>query len=142
MDLREWSAIMKEAGELVEVEAEVDWNLEAAAITAMKNRLGERILWFKKIKGYPEGYTLMGDPVVGTWRRNWSRMAQIMGLPGDVAYEDMLEEWERRIAAPVKPVVVSSGPCKDHIHIGKDVNLWEFPGLISMKAMGADMPAW
>ena len=34
MDLREWIEVMKKQGLVAEVEAEVDWNLEAAAIIA------------------------------------------------------------------------------------------------------------
>ena len=53
---------LREMGELVEIEEEVDWNLEAAAFSTMSCRVGGPILWFKKIKGYPEGYTLLGEP--------------------------------------------------------------------------------
>ncbi len=127
MDLREWAAIMKEKGELVEVEVEVDWNMEAAAITAQKDILGAPGIWFKKIRGYSEEYTLMGDPLTGTWKKPWRRVAMIMGLPGDISHNDLLAEWSRRMHAPVKPVIVTSGPCKEHIHLGKDANLWEFP---------------
>jgi UbiD family decarboxylase len=127
MDLRDWINDLKKIGELKEIEGEVDWNLEAAAISCMSNRVNGPAMWFKKIKGYPEGYTLLGEPLAGSWRRPWSRVAYALGMQPDVSFEEFGREEIRRLYSRIKPVVVSSGECKENILLGKDVNLLKFP---------------
>lgn len=127
MDLREYIERLKAEGELLEVETEVDWNLEAAAISAMNGRIGGPALLFRKVKGYPEGYRLAGNLFGGRKGREWIRYAIALGLDPGISYEEFIGEYLRRLGAPIKPMVVDQGPCKEEIHLGKDVNLFEFP---------------
>ncbi|MBW1944744.1 MAG: UbiD family decarboxylase, partial [Deltaproteobacteria bacterium] len=62
-DLREWLDALDNAGELQKIEKEVDWDLEAGAITRRVYDLMSPAPLFQKIKGYPEGYRILGAPI-------------------------------------------------------------------------------
>ncbi len=127
MDLRQYMEKLRAHNELQEITAEVDWNLEAAAVSAMNGRLGGPALWFKKIRGYPAGYTLAANLFSGRRGREWRRHAIALRLDPGVTYERFAAECMRRLSAPIKPIVVESGPCKEEIHVGPEVNVPEFP---------------
>ncbi len=127
MDLRDFIDLMHEHGMVHYVDEEVDWNLEASAITAMCNRIDAPRPIFRNVKGYPKGYSLAGDIYAGSWRNPWRPTALSLGMDSNIPYIEFSEEIARRGGNPIKPVVVSYGPCKEEIHIGKDVDLFEFP---------------
>lgn len=127
MYFREYLEQLKRHGLLVEVAAEVDWKLEAAAIIAMIYRLEGPAVHFKKIKGYPERYSLVGAPYSGTRKKPWQKMAVALGLSPEISRAEWEEEFTRRLAQPLKPVVVPTGPCKEEIHTGDEVDIFEFP---------------
>ncbi|OGW18822.1 MAG: hypothetical protein A3G93_00885 [Nitrospinae bacterium RIFCSPLOWO2_12_FULL_45_22] len=125
--VREFIKRLREMGELVEIEEEVDWNLEAAAFSTMSCRVGGPILWFKKIKGYPEGYTLLGEPWAGPVHQIWRRLAIAAGAPPEANPFDLGAELLRRLYTGIPPTIVSNGLCKEHIQMGKEANLLKFP---------------
>lgn len=127
MDMRDYIAALKKHGELLEIEEEVDWNLEAAAISTMSNRVGGPAVWFKKIKGYPKGYTMLGSPYAGKRHQCWRRMAIVLGLDPNISWNEWGRELAMRYTHPIKPTIVSSGPVKKNKMIGKDVNIFKFP---------------
>jgi 4-hydroxy-3-polyprenylbenzoate decarboxylase len=127
MDLRDYIAALKKHGELIEIEEEVDWNLEAAAICTMSNRVGGPAVWFKNIKGYPKGYTLLGSPYAGKRHQCWRRMAIALGLDPDISWNEWGRELAMRYTHPIKPTIVSTGPVKKNKMIGKEVNIFKFP---------------
>jgi 4-hydroxy-3-polyprenylbenzoate decarboxylase len=127
INLREYLDLLKEYGEIKEINEEVDWNLEASAFATMSNRIGGPALLFNKLKGYPDGYKLVGSPYGGTRENTWKRLAIGMGLEPDCTYEEFSREIFMRFTHPIKPTVVSSGPCKEEIHIGKEASIFEFP---------------
>ncbi len=125
--IREYIERLKEYGEVVEINEEVGWNLEASAFCTMSNRIEGPALLFNKLKGYPEGYRLLGSPYGGTRKNSWKRLAIGLGLEPDISYEEFCRELFMRFTHPIKPTVVSTGPCKEEIHIGKEANIFEFP---------------
>jgi len=50
-----------------------------------------------------------------------------MGMDPRSKPADIIEEYIKRKNNPIKPIIVSSGPCKENIHLGDEVNLLEFP---------------
>lgn len=121
-DMREFCKALEETGDLVRVKREVDWELEAAAITRRSNEnLGPALL-FENIKDYPGGYKILGG-VQATYRR----VAMSLGLPPETPIPDIYREYEAREQKPVKPVILSTGPCKENIIKGDDVDLFKFP---------------
>ncbi len=58
-DIREFIDRLKETGDVVSVEQEVDWNLEMGAIIRRSNETRAPAPFFQKIKDYPSGYRLL-----------------------------------------------------------------------------------
>lgn len=127
-DLRDYIEILKRDGELKEIDAEVDWNLEAPAIATMAYRVpGSPALLFNKMRGYPEGYRMVSGLYAGTMEKPWRRMCKAVGIDPDVNLPDMINELAARVNSSLKPVEVDTGPCKEIIRMGKEVNLYDFP---------------
>ncbi|MFC1930399.1 UbiD family decarboxylase [Chloroflexota bacterium] len=121
-DMREFCDALDKTGDIVRVQQEVDWELEAAAITRRSNEtLGPAVL-FEKIKDYPKGYRILGGA-----QATYRRVAISMGLPPDTPIPYLYGEYEAREQTPVKPVIVPTGPCKENIMKGDDVNVFNFP---------------
>lgn len=121
-DLREFIARCEELGQVVRVEKEVDWNLEAGAIIRRCCELSAPAPFFQKIKDYPPGYTIFGAPLA-----TYKRLAIALEIDPDASYKEILETYDRRRKNPIKPKLVSDGPCKENIHKGDEVDLYEFP---------------
>lgn len=120
--LREFIDRLHKSGDLVRIREEVDWNVEAGAIMRRADETGAPAQLFEKLRGYPRGYRLLGGALA-----TFSRLAVAMGLPSGSGFERLVEEFVRRIAHPVKPIVVASGPCKENVMKGDDVDLLKFP---------------
>jgi len=121
-DVREFIARLEKEGEAVRIEEEVDWNLEVGAMLRRAAETGSPAPFFQKIKGYPEGYRMFGGGAA-----KFSRMAIAMDMAPDTHPREIIEEFTRRKNQPIKPRLVSDGPCKENIHIGDEVDLFKFP---------------
>src|SRR3990172_1388732 len=119
-DLREFIEVLEKEKQLVRVKKEVDWNLEAGAIIRRAYELEERATFFEKVKDAP-GVRMMGGPC-GTY----ARMALAMGMSADTPVKEIKNEFDKRIANPIKPMLVSTGPCKENVLKGKDIDLFKF----------------
>lgn len=128
-DLREYIARLDIEGEIQPIETEVDWNLEVGAIIRRSYDVRAPAPFFLKLKGYPSDYRIFGAPV-GLSRSPGAahkRLALSLGMDPSASVKTIIEEYVRRKKLRIKPVVVSTGPCKENIHIGEEVNLFEFP---------------
>ncbi len=123
-DLREWLDVLEKNDELSIVKAEVDWNLELGAIARENMDRGGPALLFENIKDHKD---TVGKRLLTCSLSTFSRVALMMGLPKDTPYKKLITTWKERIKKPVKPVVVKTGPCKENIIKGKDVDLFQFP---------------
>lgn len=128
-DLREYIARLDKEGEVQPIQKEVDWSLEVGAIIRRSYDLKAPAPFFQRLRGYPEGYRIFGGPIGSSNRpnRSYARLAMALGLNPDSAVTEIMEEYIRRKKNPIKPVLVSGGPCKENVHIGEEVNLEEFP---------------
>ena len=120
-DNREFLAALEKVGEAVRIEEEVDWDCEAGAIVRRACELGAPVPFFQKVKDYP------GHRMAGALLASFRRIAVMMGLDPDIPVRDLLNEWEKRITTPIKPVVVKDAPCQENVVMGKDVDLTMFP---------------
>lgn len=127
-DLREWLKLVEEMGELRRVEG-ADWDLEIGGITEVNNKNKRApALLFDRIKGYPPGYRIVTG-TTGTPGRLGAtlRLSTIFSNQELVqALRGKSQEWEAR-QRDYAPEVVATGPVKENVHFGKDVNLLEFP---------------
>ena len=128
-DLRVYISKLEEEGELQRVRKEVDWNLEVGAIYRRCLDIGAPAPLFERIRGYPEGYRVFAAPVGPSNKPNryYARLATALGIRPESSASHIIEEYIRRKKAPLKPVLVSGGPCKENVHLGEEVDLLEFP---------------
>ncbi len=129
MDLRDWIEILRQHDKLQEIDVEVDWNLEAAAVSVMANRVAHKGVLFNKVKDYP-GWRLFGSTFSASSRkRRWETSCLLLGLPIDTPRKEHLKEFQKRVNNPIPPVEVSASeaPCKEVIKMGKDANIFDLP---------------
>ncbi len=126
-DLREYINQLETKGDLKKIKAEVDWNLELGAIMRRANDLREPALLFENIKGYGPDYRVFANVVGAAKPNTYGRVCVALDLPMDTPPLEIIDELVRRFANPIKPVVVESGPCKENILKGEDVDLLKFP---------------
>ncbi len=124
-DLRAFIAKAQEWGELKTVEG-ADRDLEIGAITEwLASQPESPLLLFDHIPGYQPGYR-----VASNLFENRTRSALVLGLSPDKSPTQLVMEWREKIRGginPVPPVEVERGPVLENVHLGKDVDLAEFP---------------
>lgn len=126
-DLREFIGRLATEGELHRIEAEVDWDLEIGAITRRGIELELPAMLFEKIKGFAPDYRVLGNLLTPTRPVKQGRLSLALDLPKDTPPLKVIEEFGRRMERRIKPQIVATGPCKENIVKGDDVNLWQFP---------------
>ena len=136
--MRRYIARLEKMGELNPIEEEIHWHLQAAALGAMSNRLGDKAIHYKNIKGYPEGYSMATSLLSGPGtlytreRLPWTRQAIALELEHNLAYNkyyypEFLDVIKERLRSPLRVTQVKSGPCKEEVLLGDEVDLFNFP---------------
>lgn len=123
-DFREWLDKLEAEGELKRIKAKVDWNGEITQIITEASRQRGPALLFENIKDHEN--TLCKKLFCGGIGSR-RRVALMLGLPPDTPREEITKITRERLKNPVKPVMVSTGPVKENIVKGKDVDLFQFP---------------
>ena len=132
MDMREYLDIIDKKGYLCKIDQEVDWNLEAACIGGMVQRVsnGRFGVLFNNIKGYyPDKGRITTAALSGPWKRSYRCLAIAMGLPEEISWSELIKEYFRRWRNPIKPIEMAAtdAPCKEVIKIGKEASLLDLP---------------
>ncbi len=123
-DMREWMAKLESLGQLKRITTKVDWNLEIAEIARRSIQEKGPAILFENIKDH-EHTRCTKLFVNGLTRRN--RIALMLGLPEDTPREAMVKEVKKRYRQGVAPVRVKTGPVKENIVKGNDIDLFQFP---------------
>jgi 4-hydroxy-3-polyprenylbenzoate decarboxylase len=124
MDMREWIERLDKEGELRRVTAEVDWDRELGAIARRVLEKKGPALLFEAIKGYRQGRsTKLMTGGLGTR----GRLALALGFPKDATNADLVPYVMKKNRETIPPVIVATGPVKDHILRGRDVDQTIFP---------------
>lgn len=126
-NLRDYLELLDKAGELVEINEEVDWYLEAGAIARRAQDLRAPAPLFQRVKGYPAGIRLFGNSFGPTRPVVHGRVSLAMGLPQETPTQEIIAEFARRLERPIKPVRVNEGRCKENIVTGDALDLTAFP---------------
>lgn len=121
-DNRKFISALSRTGDLVEISKEVDWDMEAGAILRYASKIQAPAPLFKKIKDYPGNFTIFGLPI-----NSIRRTSIALGLEPQKPLRAIQNEYEKRIDNHIKPVLLKSGPCKENILLGDDVDLFNFP---------------
>ena len=121
-DNREFMEILRASGDLLVVTETVSWDLELGAISRLACEREAPAIWFARIADYPEEHTVFVNPLA-TWRR----LAIALGLGPEATVKEIYHEYERRESRLIPPVEVKTGPCKEIILRGDQVDLFQFP---------------
>ncbi|MGO9338362.1 MAG: UbiD family decarboxylase domain-containing protein [Terracidiphilus sp.] len=115
--LRGFIETLSDAGRLVQVSERTHWRFDLGRIT----RESKTPLLFENIVDYP------GQRVFTNGLRDTELIGLALGLDRGISREDLIAELGQRIANPVSPRVVETGPVLDNILQGRDVNLLVLP---------------
>ena len=118
LNMRDWIETLKKAGELVTVNKPVDPEREMGALL-YKSR--DKALFFNEIKGYA-GWRALGQAPA-----NLRQAALAFG----VDLKDLVREFARRVTKLKKPRVVDTGPVKEKVFAGDEVNMTMLPAHIA-----------
>src|SRR5262245_15991940 len=89
-DLRGWIAALQAAGELREIDAEVDWNIELGTIMRLAQGAGDGpAMLFNNIKDY-NGPQNRCRRVFGSALNNYRRIAMMLGLSPDTHARELV----------------------------------------------------
>ena len=118
-DLREYLALLEARGLLKRISAEVDLNHEVGAIAARSLERKGPALMFENSKGYK------GQPLVANIISTTQQLAVAFNTEADeeVIHERVVEGMNKRIPS----VTLASGPCKEVIITGDDIDIDIFP---------------
>jgi len=124
-DLREFLAKLESEGELLRIKDEVNWEEEIGAVSKRlidneTKGINAPAVLFENITGYP------GARFFTNTLSSYRRYALALGLPKNTPIKDIIETYRQRAKNSVKPKIVKSGPCKENIIKGDDVDLFKF----------------
>jgi len=126
--LREYIAALRELGEIQEIDAEVDWNLEIGAIIQRSYELGAPAPVFNRIRGAETGFRVLGAPAGVSRTNGLARVALSLGWPATASGCQLVEGLaEAHGRAPIPPRRVPDGPCKERKCLDDDVDLERLP---------------
>ena len=126
-DLRGWINALQAAGELKEIDAKVDWNVELGTILRLAQGQGDGpAILFNSIKDYdrPESRCRR---IFGNGLGSFRRVAMTLGLDPDTHPRELVKICRTILAERLAPRVVATGPVKENILRGDKVDLWDFP---------------
>jgi 4-hydroxy-3-polyprenylbenzoate decarboxylase len=126
-DLRGFIEALRAQGELAEIEAEVDWNIELGTVMRLAQGQGTgKALIFNNIKDY-NAPTSRCRRIFGSALNNYRRIAMMLGLPPDTHPRELVKVGRTILTGSIAPKIVATGPVKENILKGADVDLYEFP---------------
>ncbi|MBI4293980.1 MAG: UbiD family decarboxylase [Betaproteobacteria bacterium] len=123
-DLRGFIEKSRELGECRIIDG-AHWDVEIGRIAELSLSVPDSpLLVFDNIEGYPRGYRIATNPFTSS-----RRVALGMGLPLELKGIDLIRAWKEKLAAvkPLPPVYVQSGPVKENVLVGNDVDVLKFP---------------
>jgi 4-hydroxy-3-polyprenylbenzoate decarboxylase len=122
-DIREYLQRLDKAGQYRRVEGRVEAELEVGAIAQRLAERGGPACHFTDVTGAADGATLVGGTLSRGDRHLWAKLAVALGLTPDAPHRDLLDEVVKRREAPIRPMQVKNGACKENVLKGADVDL-------------------
>ena len=126
-DLRGWMEALRKVGDLREIDAEVDWNVELGTILRLAQGPGTGpALLFKNIKDYNGPEARCGQIFAGGLG-SYRRVAMMLGCPPDTHPRELVKLGRTMLTEGIAPRMVATGPVKQNILKGAQINLFDFP---------------
>ncbi|PYH88521.1 putative 3-octaprenyl-4-hydroxybenzoate carboxy-lyase [Aspergillus ellipticus CBS 707.79] len=118
--------------DLVEVNMEIDPHLEAAAITRLVCETDDKAPLFNNLKGMNSTglFRILGAPASlrASRKDRYGRLARHLALPPTASMKDILDKMlSASTLPPIPPVVVPTGPVKEHSLSGSEIDLTALP---------------
>jgi len=120
--LREWITELDQAGELKRITVPVDWDLELSEIA--RQSTGGPALLFENIKDHQN---TISTRLFINGLNNSRRMCMMLGLEKDTPYSELIKAVKQRMRNPIEPEMVETGPVKENVIKGDDIDLFQFP---------------
>jgi 4-hydroxy-3-polyprenylbenzoate decarboxylase len=123
-DVREWIDRVEQLGELTRIEG-VDPNLELGGLVDLyMGEMGNPAVLFERMKGYPEGYSLLANVLTSL-----PRIALSLDVPTDLTRTQFVKEWRDRLKVfePLPAQQVEDGPVLENRETGDQVDVTKFP---------------
>src|SRR4051812_49807580 len=121
-DMRNWMKALKSAGELREIDAEVDWNVELGTVTRMAQGPGTGpALLFNNIKDYNKNTTRCGQVFTGGLG-SYPPVALMLGLVPPTHSRAIVKIGRTLLEGPMPPRLVKDGPCKGNVFTCQDID--------------------
>ena len=118
--MRDFIAQAESEGMLKRIKAEVDWDLELSHIAKLNEEKQGPALLFENVKDYD-------SPVITSVCTTTERLALIMNEPRESTLVDLMRVWVDKHENAIPPKRVETGPCKENIMTGDDIDLFKFP---------------
>ncbi|MCC6887211.1 MAG: UbiD family decarboxylase [Hyphomicrobiales bacterium] len=125
-DLREFIDRCQEMNDVQVVEG-ADWNLELGLITELyaKDENAPALL-FDSIREYPKGFRVATNQFTAP-----RRTAMALGLPAEARGMELVKAWKDKWTTEgerlIPPVEVATGPVRENVLTGDDIDLLKFP---------------
>jgi UbiD family decarboxylase len=124
MDLREWMALLEKQNGLRRVAALVDWDREIGAIARRVLEKKGPALLFENIKDYRGGRcTRLFTGGLGSR----ARLALALGFRADATNAELVQYALKKNRETIPPRIVTTGPVKEVLVSGPEVDQTEFP---------------
>ncbi|KAK8149789.1 hypothetical protein G3M48_005542 [Beauveria asiatica] len=131
MNFRVFVDYLRDKGELLDVEREVDPNLEASAIIRHALETRAKAPLFHNVTGAKDGFfrIMGGMGCLGTTEQSkFGRVAAHLGLPLTAGPHDIMAKMlSAKTASPIPPTIVPEGPCKENKLEGDRIDLDNMP---------------
>ena len=109
-DLRGWIDELAAHGELQEIDAQVDWNIELGTIMRLAQGPGTgKALLFNNIKDYNTPASRCRR-IFGSALNNYRRIAMMFGLPPDTHPRELVKIGRTALTGSIPPTIVPTGP--------------------------------
>jgi len=123
-DLRKWMAQLDAEGDLKRVTARVDWDDEISQIIRKVYLQRGPALLFENIKDHDKTFC---RKLFTNGLGKHENVNLMLGLPRDTLPAETIKIIRQRMKQPLEPVRVKTGPVKENIIKGKDVDLFQLP---------------
>ena len=131
---RDYLELLKERGELVDIDDEVNWNLEMGAILRHASETTAAFPRFNNVRG-AKGFRAceLGPTVSAAPGKKWQRLALLLGMPEDASLLEIQDAFmEVAYGKAYPPIIVdpANAPCKQNKWFGDEVDLTRLPAPI------------
>jgi UbiD family decarboxylase len=123
-DLRAWIERLDEIGDLQSVSLPVDLNGEVAEVCRRVTALGGRPVLFENVRGHENSWC---RKLFTGGLSSAKYLAMMLGADAATPPDEIQKLLRARFNQPIDPISVATGPVKEHIITGDDIDLTQIP---------------